>query len=122
MKTICNTFLIVFTICSCVRPKFYQQRIIDIPTSGPNFNTDIRFVGQNLPKNPYFEIMAIYLEEKGDLTISQIKKKLEQEAIKEGLDGILNVESWRASKEVSNLFTILIDILEDDGEPTTSGS
>ena len=119
MRTTFISLCITLLICSCIKPKLYQQRINDIPTSGPNFNTDIRFIGQDPPKNPHFKVIDIYLEEKGNLTKKQITKKLEYEAIKEGLDGIIEVESWKASEEVSNLFTIIIDVLEDDGETTT---
>ena len=105
---------------SCVRPTFYHQSINDIPTRAPNYNLDIRFTGQDPPKAPYFQIMEIHVMEKGNLSRKQIMKRLELEAIREGLDGIIEVETNNFVDEESNLVTILIDLLDEDGETTTT--
>lgn len=119
MKNQCIFLISLVLATSCTKPKIYHQRINDIPASAPNYNADIRFAGQNSPQNPYFEIVDINIIEKGSLNKNQIKNRLEQEAIREGIDGVMNVESWVDSENVSNLFTIILDVIEDDGETTT---
>ncbi|MCG8307469.1 MAG: hypothetical protein MI975_08760 [Cytophagales bacterium] len=114
----------LFIICallldSCIQPKYYQQRINDIPASAPNFGVEIRFAGDSLPSRPYFEVIDFELFEKGTLGKEEIKARLEIEAIKEGVDMVVNVDMRNEMAEESNLFTILVDAMVDDGETTT---
>ena len=105
---------------SCTKPTFYQLRINDIPARAPNFNTEIRLIEDGVPIKPYFEIIDIDLVKNGSLSIREIRKLLELEAIKEGVDAIIEVDSWTESNEEVSFITILIDVLDDDTETTTT--
>jgi hypothetical protein len=109
----------LLTAFACVQPNYYQQRINDIPTVEPNFGAKIRFAGDSLPLKPFFEVIDFELVEKGRLSRDEVKSKLEIEAIKEGVDAVIEVDTWNESGEVANFFTVLLDIIEDDGEITT---
>ncbi len=111
--------ILVVLLSSCARQNFYLSRINDIPTSFPNFNTEIRFSGEPLPQNPYFEIIDIDLREKGIKNKKDIRQRLELMAIKEGVDAIIEVEAWTESIQEGNWITVLLDILDDDTDPTT---
>ncbi|MCK5103852.1 MAG: hypothetical protein KAR17_13605, partial [Cyclobacteriaceae bacterium] len=67
--------LILIAWTSCTKPDLYQQKINDIPTKTPNYNTQIRFSRNMLPINPYFEIIDFDIVEKGSMSKMQIKKR-----------------------------------------------
>jgi len=50
---------------------------------------------------------------------SNVIKRLEVEAIKEGVDAIVEVEYWPETTETGNLITVLLDMMDDDNETTT---
>lgn len=119
MKTNYLIILGLFLAGSCAPPKYYQLRINDIPTKSPNYNAEIRFIKDSLPVRPYFEVVDIDLLEKGNLTEKEIRRLLEIEAMKEGVDAIVWVENWGETTEQVNLFSVLVDVMDDDNEPTT---
>lgn len=112
-------FLSFLALVSCTKPKFYQQTINDIPTKTPNFNTEIRFTKDNLPTRPYFEIIAFDIVKKGSMSKREIKKRLELEAMKEGVDAIIDIDYWAETNREVNFFTVLMDVLDEDYEATT---
>ena len=105
---------------SCTKPTFYQLKINDIPARAPNFNTEIRLIEDSVPIKPYFEIIDFDLVKNGALSNREIRKVLELEAIKEGVDAIIEVDSWTESNQEVSFITILIDVLDDDTETTTT--
>lgn len=116
MKTKLLLFALFFFCASCTVPKFYNQRINNIPTEGPNFDIEIYLHGDSVPEKPYFEIVDIYLAEKGMLDKKTIIKKLEFEAIKEGVDAVIDVEHWHKKEKTTNAITIFVDMFDEDGE------
>ncbi len=109
-------FLMVFlTACAIQIP--YHQRLNYIPLQGPNFGVEM-LLNEEKPTEPYFEAVELYLKEKGRLSKTAIMKKLEMEAIKEGLDAVMEIEYWNGSEEKANLLTLLIDVMDDDYETT----
>lgn len=117
MKNLYFLPLIVLCIASCKLPKPYHQRINYIPINSPNFGVEM-LTSDQLPTKPYFEVIDFDLVEKGKLSRREVMKKLEMEAIKEGVDAVMDVESWNASEEKVNLLTVLIDVMDEDGETT----
>ena len=77
-------------LSSCSAPNYYQQQINDIPTQNSSFNAQIRFKEDGLPNKPYFEIIDVDICEKGRLNKTQIQKRLQIEAFKEGVDAIID--------------------------------
>jgi hypothetical protein len=74
--------------------------------------------GDTAPEKPHFEIVEIYMVEKGKLDKSTIIKKLEFEAIKEGVDAVIDVEYWIEKEQTINALTVIVDLLDEDGETT----
>lgn len=107
-------FLSIY-ISSCVAPKHYHQRINYIPTNGPNFGVEVLAENQ-IPERPYFEVIDFDFSEKGKLSRLEAKKRLEMEAIKEGLDAVIMLDYWKGYEEEENLLTFLIDVLDEDQE------
>ena len=120
MKTPYYRLFLAILLCSCSKSHYYQLRINDIPTKAPNYNAEVRFVVDEKPITPYFELIDFNLIEKGKLNKLQVKEILEIEAIKEGIDAVIEVDYWYETEEVIDVFTILIDVLDDDNEPTTN--
>jgi hypothetical protein len=118
MKTQLLPFTLFFLFVSCTAPKFYYQRVNNIPTNSPNFDVDIYMHGDTAPEKPHFEIVEIYMVEKGKLDKSTIIKKLEFEAIKEGVDAVIDVEYWIEKEQTINALTVIVDLLDEDGETT----
>lgn len=112
-------YLCLIFICffSCSLPKPYYQRINNIPTIGPNFGVEILFQ-EKPPTKPFFEVIDFDIVEKGKLSRMEIMKKLEMEAIKEGVDAVMDVEYWSRSEEKVNFLTVLIDVMDEDEETT----
>ncbi len=104
-------------LLSCAKPNLYQAKINDIPTRSPNFNAEVRFIGEGTPINPYFEIIDFELLKKGMLSKHDVQREVEISAIKEGVDAIIEVDYWDESIEKVSLLGILVAILEDS-EPT----
>ena len=119
MKTLRIMLIGLILLSSCNRPIYYHLLVNDIPTQYPNFNTEIKFKGDGIPGKPYFEIIDIDIYEKGRLNKKQIKKRLQLEAIKEGVDAIIEVDLLAESIQEPNLFTMLLDVMDDDLETTT---
>ena len=111
--------LILIAWTSCTKPNLYQLKINDIPTKAPNYNIELRFASNKLPINPYFEIIDYDIVEKGAMSKMQIKKRLELEAIKEGVDAIIDIDYWTETNKEVNFFTVILDVLDEDYEPTT---
>lgn len=111
------TCLLLF--CYCSRPNFYHQKINDIPTVSPNFNAEVRFIGEELPIQPYFEIVEFDFVEKGSFNKKKVRKFIEMEAIKEGVDAVIDVDFWDEWNEESNFLTVLMDVIDEDMESTT---
>jgi hypothetical protein len=109
--------LIFVYFYSCSPPKPYYQRINYIPTKGPNFGVEMLFL-EKPPVKPYFEVIDFDIVEKGKLSKWEIMKKLEMEAIKEGVDAVMEVDFWSGSEERVNFLTVLIDVLDQDEETT----
>lgn len=113
-------FLFVGLICCCcTAPQRYQQKINDIPLISPNYNADVRFKGEKMPSTPYLEVLDLDVVLNGKMDVFELRKKLEIIAIKEGVDAFVNVEFWDEYGQKVNLFTIMIDLLDDDMETTT---
>jgi hypothetical protein len=93
--------------------------INDIPTNYPNFGTEVRFLGDSLPSKPFFEVIDVNLEIKGPVSFEHLKKRLEIEAIKEGLDAIIDVEYQQESFDKITLATLAYDVLAGRDEVTT---
>jgi hypothetical protein len=110
-------YLIFICFYSCSLPKPYHQRINYIPTKGPNFGVEILFQ-EKPPTKPYFEVIDFDIVEKGKLSRREVMKKLEMEAIKEGVDAVMEVEYWSRSEEKVNFLTVLIDVMDEDEETT----
>ena len=119
MKTKHIYLLSLIVLVSCTKANIYQQKINDIPTKAWNYNMDIRFAGNILPINPYFEIIDFDIVEKGSMSKMQIKKKLEFEAMKEGVDAIIDIDYWTETNNEVNFFTVMMDVLDEDYETTT---
>jgi len=117
MKNSCYLAVIVLFFSSCVSPRQYHQRINYIPTKGSNFGVEVLSENQ-VPEKPYFEVIDFEFSEKGKLSKLQAKKKLEMEAIKEGLDAVIMLDHWNEYEEKVNALTILVDVLDEDGETT----
>lgn len=116
-----HIFVLAFIVLiSCSKPNLYQHKINDIPTKAPNFNADIRFASDNSPITPYFEIVDFDIVEKGSMSKMQVKKRLEQEAIKEGVDAIIDIDYWIETNNEVTFMTVLLDVLDEDYETTTS--
>jgi len=107
--------MVLLNACSIQKP--YHQRLNHIPLQGPNFGVEI-LLADKRPTRPYFEVIELYLKEKGRLSKSTIMKKLEMEAIKEGVDAIMEIDYWNGSEEKANVLTMLIDVMDDDHETT----
>jgi hypothetical protein len=118
MKTQLLRFALFFFCASCTVPKFYFQRVNNIPTKSPNFDVAVYMQGEKVPERPYFEIIDIYMAEKGKLDKNTILKKIEFEAIKEGVDAVIEVEYWNQHEEIVNALTIFVDLFDEDGETT----
>jgi len=116
-----KAFLLSITtfLLSCSPHLRYNQLINDIPTNYPNFSTEVRFLGDSLPTKPFFEVIDIQLEIKGPISYGQLKKRLELEAIKEGVDAIIDVEYQQESFDKITLGTIILDVIAESDEVTT---
>ncbi len=116
-----KTFLLYIAtfVLSCSPHLRYHQLINDIPTKFPNFGTEIRFLGDSLPSKPFFEVIDIQLEIAGPFSHEILKKRLELEAIKEGVDAIIDVEYQQESFDKVTVATIILDVLADSDEVTT---
>lgn len=116
-----KTFLLSIAtyLLSCSPHLQYNQLINDIPTNYPNFGTEVRFLGDSLPSKPYFEVIDVQLEIKGPISYEQLKKRLEIEAIKEGLDAIIDVEYQHEAFDKITLATLAYDVLAGSEEVTT---
>lgn len=88
------TLLSLVLLLSCTKPNLYQVKINDIPTKSPNFNAEVRFIGEGNPINPYFEIIEFELVKKGMLSKQDVQRVIEFSAIKEGVDAIIEVDYW----------------------------
>ncbi len=106
-------------VVSCTAPLRYNQIINDIPTKTPNFSTEVSFLGEPKPSKPYFEVVDINISAKGVQNNASIRKRLELEAIKEGVDAIIDVEYQQESFETATAATILFDIIAVSEEETT---
>jgi len=104
---------------SCSPHLRYHQLINDIPTQFPNFGTEIRFLGDSLPSKPFFEVVDIQFEIKGPFSMEALKKRVELEAIKEGVDAVTDVEYQQESFDKITLATILLDVIAESEEATT---
>lgn len=118
MKAQLFPLALFFFFVSCITPKFYHQRVNNIPTKSPNFEVLVYLLGDQIPEKPYFEIVDFYMAEKGRLSKSAILKKLEFEAIKEGVDAVIDVEYWNRKEPTVNALTVFIDLIDEDGETT----
>jgi hypothetical protein len=107
------TILPLALLLSCSKPNVYQAKINDIPTKSPNYNSEVRFIWQKNPINPYLEIIDFQLVKKGRLSRNQVKRLVEISAIKEGVDAIIEVDYWRESVEKISVLGIVIAILEE---------
>lgn len=114
--------IFLFLLSSCTKPNFYQLQINDIPTKSPNYNAQIVFLGEKLQTDPYFEVIDFEIQVKGILNKKDIRKSMEIEAIKEGVDAIIEVEARTEITETRNIFTLLIDMMDEDYEATTIAS
>ena len=99
MKAKLIYLLPILGLISCTKPNFYQQKINDIPTNGPNYNTELRFINNDSPTRPYFEIVDFEIVEKGSISKMGIQKRLELEAIKEGVDAIIEIDYWTETEK-----------------------
>lgn len=117
MKRVCCLFTLLVFFSACSIQKSYHQRLNYIPLQGPNFGVEMLFKEQK-PTKPYFDVIEIYLKEKGKLSKRSLMKKLEMEAIKEGVDGVMDIEYWNGSEDKVNLLTMFIDVMDDDYETT----
>ena len=120
MKSEYILFLAFIALASCTKPNFYQHKINDIPTKAPNYSTDIRFASNKSPINPYFEIIDFDIVVKGPMSKMQVKKRLELEAIKEGVDAIINIDYWTETNNEVTFMSVLLDVLDEDYETTTT--
>ena len=111
--------IFLFSFVSCSKPNYYQLRINDIPTKSPNYNAQILFLGEKLPTEPYFEVIDFEVHLNGKFNKQDIRRRMEIEAIKEGVDAIVNVEARTEVIETGNIFTVLIDMMDEDNETTT---
>ncbi len=109
----------IIGLTSCTKPNFYQQKINDIPTKTPNYNTELIFVNDSFPTKPYFEIVDFDIVEKGSMSKWEIQKRLEHEAIKEGVDAIIGIDYWSETEKKVNVVTVLLDLIDEDYETTT---
>lgn len=118
MKNAFLTILIPVFCFGCTMPQYYHQRINNIPTRPNNFDVAIYLQGDAVPEEPYFEIVEFYLREKGKLSRKEILDKLEIEAIKEGVDAVIDVEVSSDIEDITNGFTVFVDLFDDDPETT----
>lgn len=108
---------VILYIYSCSLPREYHQRLNYIPVQGPEFGVEILSENQ-VPKEAFFEVIEFYIVEKGRLTREEVLKKLELEAIKEGVDAVKDVECWNSIDQKVNFLTICIDMFDEDEETT----
>ncbi len=114
-----STFLAlgIAVLCAgCMTPQHYYQRVNNIPTRPYNFDVKIVMLGDPVPAKPFFEIVEFNLREKGKMSEREMKNKLQMEAIKEGVDAVIDVEISRNKELVSNVFSLMLDLLYEDEE------
>ncbi|MCE7991102.1 MAG: hypothetical protein HEP71_03945 [Roseivirga sp.] len=108
-------------LLSCTRSNFYEHQLLSsLPVNGNTQQIDVFYEGESSPPKDYIEYYNLRLVKKGHFNDEQMVSFLKQEALKKGLDGLMDPKKWDETEESATFFDVLATITDPDDIDYTS--
>ena len=109
-------FLILATfLFSCNAAKFYDVQILEIPGKKNELQTPIPiyFIGQTPELKPYFEMVELNAEGKGNINNRKVYQIMKSKAQENGLDAVIDVSVNTFTEEYTSFMDIVLSSVDE---------
>ncbi len=118
MKSIPYYLFISLLALACTTPIYYQQAVNDLPSVPTTYRAGVFFKGDDIPREPYFEVIEYNNVVKGRWDEEKIRNFLQKEGRLEGVDLFIDVEYSYSTNQETTWLTLLADLIDyENTEP-----